>query len=154
MNHLNKESSPYLLLHAHNPVDWYPWSAEAIEQARVQNKPIFLSIGYSTCYWCHVMEHDSFEDKVVAEYLNTHFIAIKVDREQRPDIDMIYMTAVQVLSRRGGWPMSSFLTPDGKTFFGGTYYPRDNFLNLLQQVVRNWSEDQPGLLAQADKISG
>jgi len=154
INRLISQDSPYLLQHAHNPVDWYPWGPEAFARAKRENKPVFLSIGYSTCHWCHVMEHESFEDEVVAEYLNTHFIAIKVDREQRPDIDMVYMTAVQVLSRRGGWPMSSFLTPDGKTFFGGTYYPRDNFLNLLQQVVRNWSEDQPGLLAQADKISG
>ncbi|MCJ7816069.1 MAG: thioredoxin domain-containing protein, partial [Xanthomonadales bacterium] len=152
-NRLISEDSPYLLQHAHNPVDWYSWGVEAFARAKRENKPIFLSIGYSTCHWCHVMEHESFEDEDVAAYLNSHFIAIKVDREQRPDIDEIYMTAVQVLNRRGGWPMSSFLTPDGKTFFGGTYYPRESFMNLLHQVVKAWNEDQPGLLAQADEIA-
>lgn len=115
-NRLILENSPYLLQHAHNPVNWYAWGAEAFATARRENKPVFLSIGYSTCHWCHVMEHESFEDESVAEYLNTHFIAIKVDREQRPAIDTIYMTAVQIISGRGGWPMSSFLTSDGKTF--------------------------------------
>ncbi len=152
-NRLISEDSPYLLQHAHNPVDWYPWGAEAFARAKRENKPIFLSIGYSTCHWCHVMEHESFEDEDVATYLNTHFIAIKVDRERRPDIDKIYMTAVQVLNRRGGWPMSSFLTTDGKTFFGGTYYPRDQFMNLLQLVVKGWDEDQADILAQAAGIA-
>ncbi len=152
-NRLINEDSPYLLQHAHNPVDWYPWGPEAFARAQRENKPIFLSIGYSTCHWCHVMEHESFEDVAVAEYLNTHFIAIKVDREQRPDIDKIYMTAVQVLNRRGGWPMSSFLTTDGKTFFGGTYYPRAQFMSLLQRVATRWQDDQAALLEQANSIA-
>ena len=120
-NRLILQDSPYLLQHAHNPVNWYPWGQQAFAQAKRENKPVFLSIGYSTCHWCHVMEHESFEDEAVAEFLNTHFIAIKVDREQRPDIDTIYMTAVQMIAGRGGWPMSSFLNNDGKTFHGGTY---------------------------------
>jgi uncharacterized protein YyaL (SSP411 family) len=152
-NRLILQDSPYLLQHAHNPVDWYPWGPEAFARAERENKPIFLSIGYSTCHWCHVMEHESFEDAAVAEYLNTHFVAIKVDRERRPDIDAIYMTAVQLLVGRGGWPMSSFLTTDGKTFFAGTYFPRDRFMGLLQQVVKGWNEDQPGILTQADTIA-
>jgi uncharacterized protein YyaL (SSP411 family) len=152
-NRLILQDSPYLLQHAHNPVDWHPWGPEAFALAKQENKPVFLSIGYSTCHWCHVMEHESFEDEAVAEYLNTHFIAIKVDREQRPDIDTIYMTAVQMFAGRGGWPMSSFLTADGKTFFGGTYFPRDRFLGLLQQVVKAWDGNQAELLAQADKIA-
>lgn len=152
-NRLILEDSPYLLQHAHNPVNWYPWGPEAFAAAKRENKPVFLSIGYSTCHWCHVMELESFEDEAVAEYLNSHFIAIKVDRERRPDIDIIYLTAVQYISGRGGWPMSSFLTSEGKTFFGGTYYPRDPFMDLLQRVVGLWHQDQPGILAQADKIT-
>ena len=153
VNRLIQQDSPYLLQHAHNPVDWHPWGPEAFALAKRENKPVFLSIGYSTCHWCHVMEHESFEDEAVAEYLNTHFIAIKVDREQRPDIDTIYMTAVQMFAGRGGWPMSSFLTAEGKTFYGGTYYPRDRFLGLLQQVIKAWGENQAELLTQAEQIS-
>ncbi len=152
-NRLILQDSPYLLQHAHNPVNWLPWGPQAFAQAKLENKPVFLSIGYSTCHWCHVMEHESFEDEAVAEFLNTHFVAIKVDRERRPDIDKIYMTAVQMIAGRGGWPMSSFLTPDGKTFFGGTYYPRDQFSNLLQRVAVTWIENQDSLLAKAEKIS-
>jgi len=152
-NRLILEDSPYLRQHAHNPVDWYPWGPEAFEIARREGKPMFLSIGYSTCHWCHVMERESFESIEVAEFLNTHFISIKVDRERRPDIDEIYMTAVQVISGRGGWPMSSFLTAEGKTFFGGTYYPRTQFMALLQQVDKVWSEDRGSLLAQAEKVT-
>jgi uncharacterized protein YyaL (SSP411 family) len=147
------EDSPYLLQHAHNPVDWYPWGPEAFARARAENKPIFLSIGYSTCHWCHVMEHESFEDVEVAQFLNAHFIAIKVDRERRPDIDTIYMTAVQIMTGHGGWPMSSFLTPAGDTFFGGTYFPRAQFLNLIQQVEVAWREDRPGLEKQASQVA-
>jgi len=118
-NRLGETTSPYLQQHAANPVHWYPWGSEAFEAARLQNKPIFLSIGYSTCYWCHVMERESFEDQEVADYLNEHFIAIKVDREERPDIDDIYMAATQIITRRGGWPMSLFLEPAAlKPFFG------------------------------------
>jgi len=152
-NRLILQESPYLLQHAHNPVNWHAWGPEAFAQAKRENKPIFLSIGYSTCHWCHVMEHESFEDEAVAEFLNTHFVAIKVDREQRPDIDKIYMTAVQILAGRGGWPMSSFLTVDGKTFHAGTYYPRDRFMSVMQQVVKAWEGNQAGILAKAEEIS-
>ena len=152
-NRLILQDSPYLLQHAHNPVNWYPWGPEAFAKAKRENKPIFLSIGYSTCHWCHVMEHESFEDEAVAEYLNTHFVAIKVDREQRPDIDKIYMTAVQMIAGRGGWPMSSFLTTDGRTFFAGTYYPRDRFMSLLQQLNSAWNDNHPGILEKAGQIA-
>jgi len=122
-NRLIHESSPYLRQHAHNPVDWYPWGADALDKARRENKPILLSIGYSACHWCHVMEHESFEDEATAALMNQHFVSIKIDREERPDIDHIYMNAVQLLTGRGGWPMTVFLTPDGKPFYGGTYFP-------------------------------
>jgi hypothetical protein len=136
INRLILEDSPYLLQHAHNPVDWYPWSDQAFERAKQENKPIFLSIGYSTCHWCHVMERESFEDPAIAAILNRHFIAIKVDRESHPDVDQVYMTAVTLLTGHGGWPMSSFLTPEGKPFFGGTYYRPDQFSSLLKQVAK------------------
>jgi len=152
-NRLILEDSPYLLQHAHNPVDWYPWGPAAFARARLENKPIFLSIGYSTCHWCHVMERESFEDPEVAQFLNEHFIAIKVDRERRPDIDTIYMTAVQLMTGRGGWPMSSFLNPAGQTFFGGTYFPRAEFLNLLQRVDVAWRERRPELDEQARRVA-
>ena len=125
-NRLAREKSPYLLQHAHNPVDWFAWRDEAFEKARRENKPIFLSIGYSTCHWCHVMERESFEDENVAAFLNRHFVSIKVDREERPDVDKIYMTFVQATTGSGGWPLNVFLTPDLKPFFGGTYFPPDN----------------------------
>ncbi len=125
-NRLANEHSPYLLQHAHNPVDWYPWGEEAFEKARREDKPIFLSIGYSTCHWCHVMEHESFENEDIAAILNRDFVPIKVDREERPDVDRIYMTYVQATTGSGGWPMSVWLTPDLKPFFGGTYFPPDN----------------------------
>ena len=140
-NRLILEDSPYLLQHAHNPVDWYPWGPAAFARARADNKPIFLSIGYSTCHWCHVMERESFEDPEVARFMNAHFVAIKLDRERRPDIDTIYMTAVQLMTGHGGWPMSSFLNLEGQSFFGGTYFPRAQFLDLLQQVEGAWRED-------------
>ncbi len=122
-NHLAGESSPYLLQHAGNPVDWYPWKPEALEKARTEDKPIFLSIGYSACHWCHVMERESFEDERTAAFLNDHFVSIKVDREERPDLDAVYMEAVQALAGQGGWPLSVWLTPEGAPFFGGTYFP-------------------------------
>src|SRR5437773_7733556 len=125
-NRLALESSPYLLQHAHNPVDWYPWGAEALEAARSQKKPIFLSVGYSTCYWCHVMERQCFENESIAKLMNEKFINIKVDREERPDVDQLYMTAVQVLARHGGWPMSVFLLPDLRPFYGGAYFPPED----------------------------
>jgi len=152
-NRLILEDSPYLLQHAHNPVDWYAWGPEAFARARAQNKPIFLSIGYSTCHWCHVMERESFEDLGVARLLNEHFIAIKVDRERRPDIDTIYMTAVQLMTGRGGWPMSSFLNGAGQTFFGGTYFPRSQFLNLLRQVELAWRDNRQDLEERAGRVA-
>jgi uncharacterized protein YyaL (SSP411 family) len=143
-NRLIHETSPYLLQHAHNPVDWYPWGPEAFEAARLQGKPLFLSVGYSTCYWCHVMERQSFENEAIAREMNERFINIKVDREERPDVDQLYMTAVQVLTRQGGWPMSVFLTPDRRPFYGGTYFPpadaygRPGFPTLLRGIDDAW----------------
>lgn len=122
-NHLRNETSPYLLQHAHNPVDWYPWGTEAFEKARREDKPILLSIGYAACHWCHVMAHESFEDEAIAQLMNDHFVNIKVDREERPDLDTIYMNAVQMMIRHGGWPLTAFLTPEGVPFYGGTYFP-------------------------------
>src|SRR5579871_6010440 len=122
-NRLIDETSPYLLQHAHNPVDWYPWGEEALERARREDKPILLSIGYSACHWCHVMERESFEDPATARLMNEMFVNIKVDREERPDLDTIYMEAVQAMTGRGGWPMTVFLTPEGVPFYGGTYFP-------------------------------
>ncbi len=145
-NRLAKETSPYLLLHAHNPVDWYPWGAEAFAKAKAEGKPIFLSIGYSACYWCHVMERESFSDPAIAKALNENFICIKVDREERPDVDQLYMTALQVFSGSGGWPMSMFLMPDGRPFFGGTYFPphdregNSGFDSLLKAVHTAWRD--------------
>src|SRR6202161_2860835 len=124
-NRLALEKSPYLLQHQHNPVDWYPWGAEAFSKARKEHKPIFLSIGYSTCHWCHVMERESFENEMLAAYLNEHFVSIKVDREERPDVDKIYMTFVQSTTGSGGWPLNCFLTPDLKTFYWGAFFLTD-----------------------------
>ncbi|MBA2734045.1 MAG: thioredoxin domain-containing protein [Acidobacteria bacterium] len=129
-NRLSKETSPYLLQHAHNPVDWYPWGEEALEQARKEGKPILLSIGYSACHWCHVMEHESFENEAIAKLMNENFVNIKVDREERPDLDQIYMNAVQMMTRHGGWPMTVFLTPEGVPFYGGTYFPPEDRHNM------------------------
>jgi len=125
-NRLAKESSPYLLQHAGNPVDWYPWGDDALARARNENKPILLSVGYAACHWCHVMEHESFEDEATARLMNEKFINIKVDREERPDIDGIYMQAVQAMTGHGGWPMTVFLTPEGLPFYAGTYFPPDD----------------------------
>jgi len=144
-NRLILEESPYLLQHAHNPVNWYAWGDEAFAAAKRENKIIFLSIGYSTCYWCHVMEKESFENKDIAKFLNANFINIKVDRERRPDVDAIYMAAIIKITGSGGWPMSSFLTPEGKTFIGGSYFSPENFKTLSSKIVSLW-EDQPQLL--------
>ena len=133
-NHLIDQSSPYLLQHAYNPVDWYPWGEEALKKAEDENKLILISIGYAACHWCHVMEHESFEDSSVAAYMNEHFVAIKVDREERPDIDQVYMNAVQLLSGSGGWPLNCIALPDGRPIYGGTYFPKKQWLNLLEQV--------------------
>ncbi len=152
-NALAQETSPYLLQHAHNPVNWYPWGEEALELARQQNKPIFLSVGYSTCYWCHVMERESFEDEAVAAVLNEHFIAIKVDREQRPDIDEQYLLATQLVTGRGGWPNSVWLMPDGRPWMAGTYFPRDQFISALQQLAKVWREQPDAVQRQADALA-
>ncbi len=129
-NRLAQESSPYLLQHAHNPVDWYPWGEEALARAKAEDKPILLSIGYSACHWCHVMEHESFENESIARLMNENFVNIKVDREERPDLDQIYMTAVQMMTRHGGWPLTVFLTPDLVPFYGGTYFPPEDRYNM------------------------
>ena len=153
INRLIREDSPYLLQHAHNPVNWYPWGAEAFEHAREQNKPVFLSIGYSTCHWCHVMEVESFDNVDVAEALNQDFICIKMDREQYPDIDEVYMTGVQLVSGQGGWPMSSFLLADGKPFFGATYFPAASFISLLNQISAAWKTKYAELESSAKQIA-
>ena len=152
-NRLVDESSPYLKQHAFNPVNWYPWGEEAFSVARAEDKPVFLSIGYSTCHWCHVMEHESFANEHIASILNEHFISIKLDREQRPDLDEIYMTGVQLLTGRGGWPMSNFITAEAKPFFAGTYYPPESFTKLLIQIADVWQHRRSELLAQADQIA-
>jgi len=158
MNRLSREKSPYLLQHAHNPVDWFPWGQDAFAKSRDENKPIFLSIGYSTCHWCHVMERESFEGEEIAKFLNEHFVSIKVDREERPDVDKIYMTFVQATTGSGGWPLNVFLTPNLKPFFGGTYFPPDNrqgrasFMQVLQQIAALWKERRGNVVASADEI--
>jgi len=157
-NRLAGEKSPYLLQHAHNPVDWYPWGEEAFEKARTEKKPIFLSIGYSTCHWCHVMERESFEDEKVAEVLKKGFVSIKVDREERPDVDKIYMTAVQAMGEGGGWPLNVFLTPDLKPFYGGTYYPpeprygRPSFTQVLERIENLWTERADEIARSAGRL--
>jgi uncharacterized protein YyaL (SSP411 family) len=159
-NRLANETSPYLLQHAHNPVDWYPWGEEAFERARKENKPIFLSIGYSTCHWCHVMEHESFENADIAAIMNEHFVCVKVDREQRPDVDQIYMNAVMMMTGSGGWPLSVFLTPQGEPFFGGTYFPpkdvygRPGFGRILLSVAEAWENKRQDLVDSAGKLTG
>lgn len=152
-NKLVDEKSPYLLQHAHNPVDWYPWGEEAFEQARLENKPIFLSVGYSTCYWCHVMEKESFEDEEVAAVLNEHFIAVKVDREERPDIDGQYMLATQLATGRGGWPNSVWLTADGKPWMAGTYFSKPDFIKLLLKLSDLWETRRADVDKEAERLS-
>src|ERR1700749_4027867 len=153
-NHLAHEKSPYLLQHAHNPVDWYPWGDEAFDKARRENKPIFLSIGYSTCHWCHVMAHESFEDEATAAIMNREFVNIKVDREERPDIDQIYMNALHLLGEQGGWPLTMFLTPDGEPGWGGTNFPpearygRPAFTDVLPELSPVFKED-PGKISRS-----
>ncbi|MFN0244495.1 MAG: thioredoxin domain-containing protein [Planctomycetota bacterium] len=158
-NRLAAETSPYLLQHAHNPVDWYAWGPEALERARREDRPIFLSIGYSACHWCHVMERESFENDAIARLMNEHFVNVKVDREERPDLDEIYMKAVQSMTGQGGWPMSVFLTPQLEPFFGGTYFPprgaygRPGFPEVLTALARAWKEDRPALAQQAKRLT-
>jgi len=159
-NRLNNEKSPYLLQHAHNPVDWYPWGKEAFDKAKKENKPIFLSVGYSTCHWCHVMERESFENPEIAKLMNDSFVSIKVDREERPDIDQVYMIFVQGTTGSGGWPMTVFLTPDLKPFFGGTYFPpedkggRAGLKKVLREIAEAWKSDRERIVAGSDKIVG
>ncbi|MBI3418343.1 MAG: thioredoxin domain-containing protein [Verrucomicrobia bacterium] len=152
-NRLAAEKSPYLLQHAHNPVDWYPWGEEAFVKARREDKPIFLSVGYSTCHWCHVMAHESFEDPEVARILNQNFVAIKVDREERPDVDQVHMAFVQSLTRGGGWPMSVWLTPELKPFFGGTYYPTESFVRLLHRITEAGKTDRNKIISQGNDFA-
>ena len=158
-NRLAREKSPYLLQHAHNPVDWLPWGEEAFAKARRENKPIFLSIGYSTCHWCHVMAHESFESADVAAIMNREFVNIKVDREERPDVDRVYMTFVQATTGGGGWPMSVWLTPELKPFVGGTYFPPEDrygqpgFSKVLERIAAAWKQDHEKIAEQGEKLS-
>ncbi|MBF8303282.1 MAG: hypothetical protein HW396_1563, partial [Candidatus Dadabacteria bacterium] len=158
-NRLINEKSPYLLQHANNPVDWYPWGEEAFEKARKENKPIFLSIGYSTCHWCHVMERESFEDPEVANLMNEVFVSIKVDREERPDIDSIYMTVCQMMTGSGGWPLTIIMTPDKKPFFAGTYFPKDSrfgrigMTQLVPRIKEIWTTKRDEIVNSANKIT-
>ncbi|WP_457628062.1 thioredoxin domain-containing protein [Persephonella sp.] len=157
-NRLINEKSPYLKQHAHNPVDWYPWCDEAFERAKKEDKPVFLSIGYSTCHWCHVMEKESFEDREIAQILNRHFISIKVDREERPDIDSLYMNVCMMMTGRGGWPLTIFMTPDKKPFYAGTYFPKEGsytrigLKELLLNIAKLWKEDREKLIKRADTV--
>ncbi len=158
-NRLAKENSPYLLQHAENPVDWYPWGKEAFARARAGEKPLLLSVGYSACHWCHVMEHESFSNPATAELMNENFVCVKVDREERPDVDAVYMAATQAMSGSGGWPMTVFLSPDGRPFFAGTYFPprdaygRPGFPTLLQRIAMAWKNDREQLLQRAESLT-
>src|SRR5579875_2077119 len=155
-NRLIDETSPYLRQHADNPVDWYPWGEEAFERARREDKPLFVSIGYASCHWCHVMAHESFEDPETAALLAKDFISIKVDREERPDVDAVYMAAVQALTGSGGWPMSVFCTPEGKPFYAGTYFPPTDrgglpsFRSVLQALAAAWTQERAAVERQAE----
>ena len=157
-NRLANEISPYLQQHKDNPVDWYPWGAEALERARTEDKPMLVSIGYSSCHWCHVMAHESFEDPVTAGLMNEHYVNIKVDREERPDVDSLFMTAVQAMSGQGGWPLNVFLTPGGLPFYGGTYWPPEDrqgmpgFKRVLGAVADTWSTKRDEIITQGDQI--
>ncbi|MFA9372442.1 MAG: thioredoxin domain-containing protein [Labilibaculum antarcticum] len=152
-NHLIKENSPYLLQHAHNPVNWYPWGEEALAKAKNENKPILVSIGYAACHWCHVMERESFENEEVAKLMNEFFVCIKVDREERPDIDQIYMDAVQMMTGSGGWPLNCFAMPNGKPFFGGTYFPADNWMNVLKGIHNAWVNETEKVKGVAEQLA-
>ena len=158
MNRLAEATSPYLLQHAGNPVDWFPWGPEALARSEAEDRPIFLSIGYAACHWCHVMERESFEDEETAAFLNAHFVPIKVDREERPDLDAIYMDAVQSMTGQGGWPLSAFLTPEGEPFFAGTYFPKEpshgmpSFRQVLAGVAEAWRERRTDLVEQGRRV--
>ena len=158
MNRLAQETSPYLRQHADNPVDWYPWGPEAFDRAKAEDRPILLSVGYSACHWCHVMAHESFEDPNIAAVMNKLFVNVKVDREERPDVDAVYMDAVQALSGRGGWPMTVFLSPDGRPFFGGTYFPPTDrqgmpgFVRIMEAVSEVWTNQRDDVADQTAKL--
>src|SRR5262245_27762385 len=157
-NRLAHETSPYLLQHKHNPVAWWPWGPDALTEAKRTDKPILLSVGYASCHWCHVMAHESFEDPAVAAVMNERFVNVKVDREERPDVDAIYMQAVQAMTGGGGWPMTVFLDPEGHPFFGGTYYPRDDrgampgFLRVMDAITNAWRDRRDDVSAQGAKV--
>ena len=157
-NRLAKETSPYLLQHAHNPVDWYPWGDEAFTRARAEDRPVMLSVGYSACHWCHVMERESFENEGIAAIMNEHFVNIKVDREERPDVDSIYMGAVQAMTGQGGWPMTVFMTPDGKPFYGGTYFPPEDrgglpaFPRVLEAIASAYKNNRSQIVQTTEQL--
>ena len=152
-NALIDSTSPYLLQHAHNPVNWYPWGEEAIEKAQRENKPLLISIGYSACHWCHVMEHESFEDEETAAIMNEHFVCVKVDREERPDIDQLYMAAVQLMTKRGGWPLNCFALPDGRPIYGGTYFPKEQWQHVMHQIQELCKKDRPQVEEYASNLT-
>ena len=151
-NKLVNESSLYLQQHAKNPIHWWSWSEEAFKAAKKQNKLVLISIGYSSCHWCHVMERESFEDIDVADFMNKYFISIKVDREERPDVDLMYMSAVQLMNQRGGWPLNCFTLPDGRPIYGGTYFPKEQWLNVLNSLVKVFKEEPERVVEFADKV--
>jgi len=151
-NALINETSPYLLQHAHNPVHWVAWSEEVFEQAKREDKLVLISVGYSACHWCHVMEHECFEDEEVAALMNQHFINVKVDREERPDVDQVYMTAVQLMTQRGGWPLNCFTLPDGRPIYGGTYFPKEQWMHILRSLEHMYRTDRPKALEYAEKL--
>jgi uncharacterized protein YyaL (SSP411 family) len=152
-NRLAREKSPYLLQHAHNPVDWYPWGNEAFERARTRDCPVFLSIGYSTCHWCHVMERESFESEEIAALMNRAFVCIKVDREERPDVDHVYMMACQMMTGSGGWPLTILLTPDRRPFFAATYIPPGAMRDFIPRVEAAWREQRESLVVDAGRVA-
>src|SRR5690554_1637462 len=152
-NSLIHSSSPYLLQHAQNPVNWIEWSTEAFQQAKEENKLVLISIGYSACHWCHVMEHESFEDEEVAELMNQYLVCIKVDREERPDIDQIYMDAVQLMTNQGGWPLNCFALPDGRPIYGGTYFPKKSWVEVIQKLWKTYQEDFPRVEEYAQRLT-
>ncbi len=153
MNRLKDATSPYLLQHADNPVDWWPWSEQAFDEARRRDVPVLLSVGYAACHWCHVMAHESFEDPATAALMNERLVAIKVDREERPDVDAVYMTATQAMTGQGGWPMTVFMTPDREPFYCGTYFPQPTFQQLIRGVTEAWTKDRSGVREQAARVT-
>src|SRR5690554_1030979 len=152
MNELHKETSPYLLQHKNNPIFWKSWNDTSLEQSRKENKLLIISIGYSACHWCHVMEHESFEDSEVAELMNRYFVSIKVDREERPDVDSVYMKAVQLMTKQGGWPLNVVALPDGRPVWGGTYFRKEQWLSTLEQLAQMWQEEPQKMLDYAQNL--